>query len=169
MTSGVLRRGGCLAALVLLASGVLLVLTHSLRDGGRRLPPLDEARFTAARQRWEGSGPADYDIEIVVRGAQSATYRATVRAGEVQSLSRNEHPLSQRRTMGTWSVEGMFDTIQTDLDAIARGGAAPSLDLRAEFHPKYGYPMRYQRVERRRWGANPDVSWEVTHFEGYRL
>ena len=146
---------------------VTVAVALVLASGGQRsrLPEVDPTTFSAARQRWQSTGPDSYEIEIVVSGVQSAVYRAVVQDGEVQSLHRNGRPLTQRRTMGTWTVPGMFDTMQSDLDTVARAGDAAALDLRAAFHPQYGYPMRYQRVERRRWGANPDVSWEVTEFE----
>ena len=34
----------------------------------------------------------------------------------------------------------------------------------AEFHPEFGIPMKYQRIEMRT-GAHDALRWEVTRFE----
>ena len=47
--------------------------------------------------------------------------------------------------------------------ASGRSATDPRLLLRARFHPQWGYPERYHRVQ---WGASPmDVYWQVTHFD----
>jgi hypothetical protein len=121
-----------------------------------------------ARQRWEANAPPNYDIEVVVRGSQPATYAVEVRDGRPEVALRNGQPLLQRRTFSTWSVPGMFSTMSRDVEVVERfeqGNASPSaprLALRAEFDERFGYPTRYRRIE---WGSPVEVSWEVTKFE----
>ena len=64
--------------------------------------------------------------------------------------------------LGTWSVPGMFGTIESDLKTNAAAPPSqPPLQLRAEFHPTYGYPQRYVRLA---WGTKVTTSWNVTMF-----
>ena len=151
------------------AVATLIVLGTIARDPTPRLTP---EIFAAARKRWDAAAPANYDVEVRVSGPQAATYRAEVRGGEARSAWRNGRPLSGVRTLGTWSVPGMFSTIGRDIEAIERRAAgrappgAPELILKAQFDPQYSFPQRYRRIE---WGSRKGstavtVTWEVTEF-----
>lgn len=125
-------------------------------------------QFEDAQRRWDQSGPDNYVIEVQVTGRQAATYRVEVRKGEVISAQRNGQPLKQLRTLGTWSVPGMFGTISKDvenLDKIANNLAddtTPRFSLSTDFDPQYGYPQSYLRLQ---WGSsNPEVTWKVIEF-----
>ena len=108
---------------VLVAASFLGVLTAvvglmawtAISNQGK-LPPLAVEDFERARQRWQANAPLDYDVTIEVAGRQAAVYHVEVRAGEVVVSTRNSRPLKQRRTRGTWSVPGMFNTMQSDVD-----------------------------------------------------
>ncbi len=145
--------------------GGLFALRAWRSDG---LAPLTPNEFYAARERWRAVEPPDYDIEIVVRGSQPATYAVQVRNGQAETALRNGKPLNQRRTFGTWSVPGMFSTVERDVEAVQRRDQSeadpnlPRLTLRAEFDPEFSYPACYRRIE---WGSPVEVSWEVTRFE----
>lgn len=161
------RRTGLWLLLGLALAVAALLLAWRLLPGDP-IPPLSPEQFHAARARWKAIAPQDYNIEIVVRGSQPATYAVQVRDGKAEQALRNGRPLRQRRTFGTWSVPGMFSTIARDVEAVERfnrGKAepgSPQLRLRAEFDPKYSYPARYRRIQ---WGSPVEVSWEVTRFE----
>ena len=135
-----------------------------------QLPPLAIDDFEQARQLWQANAPLDYDITIEVAGRQAAVYHVEVRAGQVVVSTRNSMPLKQRRTRGTWSVPGMFNTMQSDVtnaEQHRQGTAAagvPRVHLLALFDQRFGYPQRYHRTELRKWANNDVVSWEVTHF-----
>lgn len=153
---------------VLTAVVVLMAWTAASNRG--KLPSLTVEEFEAAKQRWRANEPDDYDVTIEVAGRQAATYHVEVRAGEVMVATRDSIPLKQQRTRGTWSVPGMFNTIQSDVDNAEQhrlGTAAegvPQVHLLALFDSQYGYPQRYHRTELRKWGNNAVVSWEVTEF-----
>jgi hypothetical protein len=104
---------------------------------------------------------------VAVAGRQAARYYVEVRAGEVRVATRDGQPLRQERTRGTWSVPGMFGTIQTDIANLEKQQAGtadpttPQLLLRGVFDPQLGYPVRYLRTELRKWGNNLEVSWEA--------
>lgn len=135
------------------------------------LPLVDAKTLADAEARWESRAPADYTIEVQVSGRQGATYLVEVRDGEVLRATRNNQPLTQQRTLGTWSVPGMFETIAADvdqLDKVRRGvsdGTSTWLTLRAKFHTEYGYPERYLRLERGQQSASSEVSWSVVRFQ----
>ncbi len=147
-----------------------LIVVTAVRNQGR-LPPLTPAAFSAAQQQWARIQPPDYEITIEVGGRQSAVYHVQVRDGEVVRALRDGAPLRQQRTMGTWSVPGMFATMQVDVDNLERHQAGtadagtPQLKLYAAFDPQYGYPARYHRTELRKFGNNYEVFWAVTAFE----
>lgn len=151
--------------------GLTLVMVFVRQFGPGQLPELSGEEFREARERWSQAGVADYQIEIVVRGRETATYAVQVRDGVIQSASRDGQPLKQQRTWGTWSVPGMFETIERDVSTVElhRQGEAdpntPQLLLRGVFDQELGFPRRYQRTEVQRFGANHEVSWEVTRFE----
>jgi hypothetical protein len=150
------------------ALGLVAALLVTAWFHGERLPLVDRAALQAARQRWRQHGPASYDVEVAVDGPQSAVYRVEVRDGQVRAASIDGRPLRQQRTWGTWSVPGMFGTIESDLDRL-EGGSGPSggvpprrVVLRGRFDERYGYPEKFLRVQ----GDPPlQVTWEVTRFE----
>jgi hypothetical protein len=98
----------------------------------------------------------------------SAVYHVSVRQGEVTSATENGTPLTQRRTLGSWSVPGMFRTIAIDLQhAIEPMQVGPNevneVTPQGIFDAHYGYPVRYRRIQ---WGSDvPEASWIVTKFE----
>jgi hypothetical protein len=64
---------------------------------------------------------------------------------------------SQRRTWYYWSVPGMFDVLERDLEAAEE----EQLLLRADFDPATGYPRRYERAMLR---TRQQTQWEVVRF-----
>lgn len=166
-------RGLALLALAGIALGVIAAIVYLRYVNYDPTPLLTPEAYYAARDRWRASGPKDYDVEIKVAGPQAATYRVQVRDGLPQAAWRNGHPLKQRRTFGTWSVDGMFSTISRDVEAIERRAAGEAgineteLILRAEFDPQYDYPRIYRRIEwgSRRGSTATTAEWEVIHFQ----
>ena len=172
-TNGKLRKIRALVAAALLGGGVglivlLIVTTGRNQDQMPRVTPED---FAGAKQRWRSAGQHSYDLTVVVTGRQAATYQVAVRGGQVQRATRDGLPLRQRRTQGTWSVPGMFTTIQSDVDNLEKhlhgtaDRSTPQVLLRGVFHAELGYPLRYHRTELRKWGNNLEAAWEVVSFE----
>lgn len=158
--------------LVLLGLGgtLLAILLYMALGRDGTWSPLTAAALESARQRWQQSGVESYTLEVEVFGRQPAVYRVEVRRGRTRSATRNGAPLRQQRTWGTWSVPGMFDTIERDLahiERVAEGRAdasTPRLTVRVQFDQQYGLPRRYLRIERAGIGGNPEVRWEVRQF-----
>lgn len=145
---------------------VLAVFVIWSRRG--RLPEINQQALDEAFEAWQSVAPPSYDIETNVSGRQPAVYAVQVRDGNVTTATRNGAELKQIRTMGTWSVPGMFDTIERDLlnsaaDAKDRiTPQSPRVTVRGRFHPQWHYPQTYQRIE---WGSPYEVTWSVTRFE----
>ena len=162
----ILRRllAGLAAGLLL---GLLAMVMLAMMTRSPASPRLTPEIFRAAMAKWKEEQPRDYDIEIQVRGNQPATYYVEVRGGDARLALRNDQPLTQRRTFSTWSVPGMFATMSRDVEALelrAAGRAdasTPDLNLRAAFDPRYGYPVRYRRLQ---YQSSVEVEWEVTKF-----
>jgi hypothetical protein len=151
-----------LPTVVLLAAG-LVWLIKTLLPG---LPQISAADLAAAQARWQAAEVRDYDLTVVLAGRKSEEIKTTVRGGEPTAVTRNGLPLKDERTMRPWTVPGLLETIETDLDNAAHpaekfGSADVRVVLRAEFDPTYGFPRRYlQQI----YGRLDDLSWTVTEF-----
>lgn len=154
----ILLGGG--AALLVLMAMLLMVLREAT-------PLLTETELAAAVQRWREYGPDDYDMDILVGGRRAGTIHVEVRGGSVVAMTRDGITPSQQRTWQYWSVPGLFDMLEDDVQSAddPRGpfGALPGTKvvLRAEFNPRYGYPRRYQRTV---FGTDLGIDWEIVRF-----
>jgi hypothetical protein len=156
-----------ITTLIGIGLGVAIVLFVMRQRYYDPTPALSPAQFHAAHEHWKRHKIASYDIEINVTGPQASVYRAEVRDGEAVAAWRNGQPLQSQRTFGTWSIPGMFSTISRDIEAVERAaGSQQPLILRASFHPDYGYPERYRRIDNgsRKGGDSITVTWDVTMF-----
>lgn len=160
---------GLIAGLALgCVTAVVLVVVWANWD---RRPELNRARLEAQRAIWEKNGVADYDIEVHVTGLREATYRVSVRDGTAVSASIDGRPLRDPRTFSTWSVPGMFGTMERDAEAVEKNrrspeeASGPRLALYATFDPQYGFPSSYQRFEWGEQSTNAEVTWKVEGFQ----
>lgn len=152
----------CLLIATFGAALVMVGAFYALNSFRQELPPnLTRGSFDDAWDQWEETAPPDYHIEIDVVGPRTATYTVDVKDGAVTNATHNGDPLpSNPRTMRTWSVPGMFDTMERDVMHIETADAS-DLTLRAVFEPKYGYPMKYHRNDHRN---KFEMRWTVKDF-----
>lgn len=143
---------------------VLLVATLLARD---RMPPLTATELEQAELRWQAARLNDYDMEVVVSGRQPSNFQVEVRGGEPVGLTRNG-VVPRRGMWDVWTVPGMFDTLQQELDQAANPAGpfgSPSgtqVVERAIFDERYGFPKKYHRIV---MGTPLEISWEVVHFQ----
>jgi hypothetical protein len=116
----------------------------------------------AALEKWRTEQPANYDMTVKVSGRQPGVYQVVVDNQVVSDARLDGRQLTNQRTLGTWSVPGMFQTIRLDVETRGQSTRSP-LILRAEFDERYGFPAKYERVEMRT-GAHQALSWEVVEF-----
>jgi hypothetical protein len=165
------RRGSRPRPLVLgMALGLVVALVAMLVFFmvARRGPPqLTREAYQSAVERWEKNGPADYDLDIELSGNRPGKIHVEVRGGEVVHMIRDGVEPSQKRTWDYWSVPGMLETIDQELE-MARDPAAAfnsprvtQMVMWAEFDPRLGYPRSYDRVV---LGGDFEVHWKVTRF-----
>lgn len=154
--------GALLLGLVLAAFVTIKLLT------AERLPELTPDTLSAAEQQWEEKGPSNYDLDLIIEGAQPGVVHVEVRNGVTTAMQRDGRSPSQRRVWDVWTVPGMFDTIEREFDLAADpvhemdASANARVVLRAAFDPKFGYPARFHRVV---FGGGPEVYWRVLSFQ----
>jgi hypothetical protein len=152
-----------LASAALAVACVVLALQYFVAE---RLPELTEATLQAATERWKENGPASYDMEIELGGAQPGHVHVEVRNGEVTAESRDGR-IPARSTWDTWPVTGLFDMLSRDLEIAEnpeqeiQAPPGTTWRLRCEFDAKLGIPWRYHRLVT----AGPEVYWSVTEFQ----
>ena len=150
-----------------LAAAVVVVVVVALAMRRGR-PPLTDDVYQAAVARWEEHGPANYRIDLELAGNRPGKIHVEVRGGEVVRMTRDGVEPQQKRTWDYWSVPGQLETIGQELE-MARDPAASfqsknvtRMVMWAEFDPRYGYPLVYDRVV---LGGDFEVHWRVTRFE----
>lgn len=156
--------GGGQGKLVLAVLGAVVVAAIVFgvsRIRSSSLPTITRADFEAAQQRWQDSETSNYEIGVKVEGMQPGSYEVTVQNDIATAAKFDGRDLKRQRTFGTWSVNGMFDTLSRDFETNDEHGY---LLLKATFHPEFGYPLKYERIEMRT-GAHDALQWEVTKFQ----
>ena len=134
----------------------------------QRLPELTSASLTAAQQRWAAKGPPSYSMSLKLGGARPGAVHIEVQQGEAVSMQRDGRTPTQERTWRYWTVVGMFETLERELEIAEdpvnemHASQGAQLWLRCEFDPQYGYPARFHRAVR---GGGPEVYWQVTRFQ----
>jgi hypothetical protein len=155
-----------IAVVVLLGLGIVLTIAVEIFVV-ERLPELTVEHLEAAEKLWAAEGPKSYDLELVIEGAQPGVVHVEVRDGVTTAMQRDGLAPSQRRVWDVWAIPGMFETIERELQLAEDpehemdASAGVSVDLRAEFDPKFGYPARFHRIV---FGGGPEVYWRVTSF-----
>lgn len=152
-----------LASIALAVACLVFALQYFVAD---HIPELTEAELQSATERWKEHGPASYDMEIELRGAQPGRVHVEVRNGEVTAETRDGRTPG-KWTWDTWSIPGLFDTLSQDLQTAANPEqeiqAAPGTKwrLRCEFDVGLGIPWQYHRLVT----GGPEVYWRVTSFQ----
>lgn len=133
----------------------------------RRIPELTEQRLAAAMDRWRGNGPANYDLDVEIRGLRPGIVHIEVRNGEAVAMTRDGRTPPQPRTWEAWTVRGQFEMLEQELIRAEVSAQQNATDVagralvRCDFDPQFGYPRQFQRVA---YGGQPDVYWRVTDF-----
>jgi hypothetical protein len=133
-----------------------------------RLPALKPESLAAAEKLWAEKGPAGYNMDLTLEGAQPSLIHVEVRDGVVTAMQRDGLAPQERRTWDYWAVPGMLGELKRELQLAADPQnemnlpAGTKLEPRAEFDPTYGYPARFHRIV---FGTGPEVYWKVTSFK----
>ncbi len=123
---------------------------------------LTQDNLDTARARWAQGGPGSYDMEIVVTGAQDNTHRVEVRDRAVASMKTGGVEVASRSARASWTVEGMFDTLQRELENIGAVHGEAEVVLRVVYDARLGYPRQFLRHVA---GQKNSIEWEVRSFD----
>jgi hypothetical protein len=134
----------------------------------RQIPALTDAALDAALERWDVHGPENYSLEVEIEGLRPGTVTVDVRQGIVTRMTRDGHVPAQRRTWDVWSVPGMFDMIEREMELAEDPAGEMNVSqetrlwIRCQFEEHYGYPAEFHRAV---FGGGPEVYWRVSRFE----
>jgi hypothetical protein len=151
---------GLLCAVVAIV-GILAGLKLFL---GERAPDLTQETLQAALEKWQAQGPASYDLDVEIGGAQPGVAHVEIHNGAVTVATRDGLPLDDWNK-DEWSIPSQFEMLEREFefqeDPQTEMGAPPGakLWLRCEFDPKLGYPRRFLRHAT---GGAPSASWRNT-------
>jgi len=153
---------------VIITGGFLLVIGVLLTR--QTLPPLTQESLDVAYQRWQEQQPEAYDYDVQVSGNRPSSLQVQVRRGQVTNLVRDGNANTPKRTWSFWSIEGLFDALERELEMAgdelsnADGTQQPTHGavLHAQFNPEWGYPEVFRRHVP---GQKLDMGWRVTRFE----
>ena len=123
---------------------------------------LTQDNLQTARARWTQGGPKSYDMEIVVTGAQDNTHNVEVRGGAVVRMKTGGVEVTSKSARASWSVEGMFDTLQRELENIGEVHGTSEVVLRVVYDARLGYPKKFLRHVA---GQKNSIEWEVRSFD----
>jgi hypothetical protein len=159
--------GGIIGAII--TGGFLLVIGVLLMR--QTLPPLTQESLDAAYQRWQEQQPEAYDYDVQVTGNRPSSLQVQVRRGQVTHLVRDGNANTPLRTWSFWSIDGLFDALERELEMA--GGDRAKADngtqqpthgavLHAQFNSEWGYPEMFRRHVP---GQQLDMGWRITRFE----
>tara|TARA_B110000116_G_scaffold235205_1_gene220164 strand:- start:394 stop:996 length:603 start_codon:yes stop_codon:yes gene_type:complete len=160
-------RAACWAAVLTVLVSISVIVIR-FRGG---MTSVAAATLAAAEQKWQLAQILDYDLEIHISERHKRRLRIQVRDSQITALWRNDLPIQEHRGYQAWTVQGMFQTIRTDVNQQLQfetptpGTRLNNLTVRALFHPTHGFPERYIRIEHRQQGNNPEISWKVISFK----
>ena len=170
LTSQIARRRrlglGLVAGVVLgIAIGFAGVVAYLKMTSRGQPPELTEERLQFASERWRQSGPADYQMIVVVTNPGPAKYSVTVRSGDVENLERSDGFTPRRHVWDSWSVAALLDIIRIECqgpESVFQGQPKAEIVQQVEFDLELGYPKRYRRIV---LGTNSHVEWDITEFK----
>jgi hypothetical protein len=145
---------------------ILLLL---LLCGCSRLSELTPDTLRAAQAQWEKSGPASYRMVVETSGDHMDTskYEVMVRAKAIVKLERNGSPLQPEAGGNSYTVEGLFRTLDQEIDLKGKpqllgAPAGYSSYPMASFDTATGRLLRFQRSV---GGAKNSIEIMVREFE----
>lgn len=120
--------------------------------------PLTATRLHQARELWRQHGPASYNLLITIEGRMPGTYWIEVRHGRVvRAVQRHADGKETdiltitlpdgrkvQRPGQEWTVPGLFDWLERDLDRDLREGKAYTF---VRFDARDGHPIEYVRSQ----------------------
>jgi hypothetical protein len=146
--------------------GLVVAFAIILAVRGEKLPEITPESLAAARALWKENAPPSYDLDVKLSGINTGRMHVEVRRGEVTAMKYNDRPAADLHTGEYWTVSGLFDVIERDLESCAEAAKKGSRDAttpifsRGLFDPRFGYPVTYRRIT----PSGTDAEWQITRF-----
>jgi Family of unknown function (DUF6174) len=134
---------------------------------GDNTPSLTRKIWESQQKTWNESQIQNYTLQVRVNKLVPEIFEVEVFNGKATAVKLNGLAITEPRVMDTWSVPGMFITLDDDLahgELLATGAGnknTPHLRLWCQFN-KSGVPLRYRRLD---WQKGEDLLIEVIAFE----
>jgi hypothetical protein len=145
------------------------ILLFFLFYGCSRISDLTPDLLSSAQAQWEKSGPASYRMVVETSGdrMEKSKYEVTVRAKTIVKLERNGTPLQPESGDNSYTVEGLFRTLDQEIDLKGKPqllGAPPGYSSypMASFDRTTGRLLRFQRSV---GGTKNNIEIIVREFE----
>ena len=138
---------GGLAAL----AAVLFFIITTFAD---KTPLLLPGMVEDSQEKWTREGPRDYDLSINIQVDRQDESRAevTVRDGKLVSQTYNDLPRSS--SDDSYTVNGLFRTMERELELSLHAKQKGDTVLKAEFDQKLGVPVVFKRLTTRPGGRS---------------
>ncbi|HEX3999049.1 MAG TPA: DUF6174 domain-containing protein [Pirellulales bacterium] len=141
--------------------GLVATVVVLLISSRGQLPRMTAADFKNAERHWAEFGPASYEMNVEQSLGLSGKIHVEVRQRQVTAMTINGEP-APPRLWDNWSVAGLFEIIQLDLDRNTdAAGQSPVVFQQAEFDPDTGLPRVYRRTE---MSGGQTVEWRIRSF-----
>lgn len=133
--------------------GILAVLL--LAD---RTPKFDLRILQAKRSLWSAKGSEDYDISIRIKvdHQEESSAGVSVRSGKIVSQSYNG--LERTGKDDSYTVEGLFRTMERELNLARDQGEKGNTILKAEFDDQLGFPVVFKKLTTRQGARSYVIS-----------
>jgi len=147
----------------------VLPLLFLLLAGCSRISELTPEALQAAQAQWEKSGPASYRMVVETSGdrMEASKYEVVVKEKEIVKLERNGSPLKPEAGGNSYTVEGLFHTMDQEIDLKGKPqllGAPPGYASypMASFDASNGHLLQFKRSV---GGAKNSIEIDVREFE----
>jgi hypothetical protein len=119
-----------------------------------RTPTLDPGSIEEWKARWNREGPVDYDLSISIQVDREDASRAKVTVREGELVSQTYNGLSRASTDDSYTVAGLFRTMERELELSRQAEQKGGTVLKAVFEESLGAPLLFKRLTTRPGGRS---------------
>ena len=114
-----------------------------------RTPELDLEILQAKRALWSAKGSGDYDISIRIKVDRQDESSAAVSVKTGKILSQSYNGLERSGKEDSYTIEGLFRTMERELNLAGDAAEKNSTVLKAEFDAQRGFPIVFKKLTTR--------------------
>ena len=114
-----------------------------------RTPELDREILQAKRALWSAKGSGDYDISIRIKVDRQDESSAAVSVKTGKILAQSYNGLERSGKEDSYTIEGLFRTMERELNLAGDADEKNSTVLKAEFDAQRGFPIVFKKLTTR--------------------